>query len=410
MLSSRVPHDYAPNPLAVLLEEKRAGGQAILDLISTNPTRAGLPVLSAASLAALADAECARYDPDPRGRREAREAVASYYAARGAGTAAIDPGRIFLTASTSEAYAHLFRLLCDPQDEVLVPTPSYPLLAPLARLEQTHLREYRLAYDGRWTLDLDSLEAAIGPRTRAVVVVEPNNPTGSALSPAERVSVESICAERGITIISDEVFGDFPWPPRTEVFPSWSDARHVPTFVLGGISKLCGLPQMKVGWIAACGPEEALRKVLDGLEWIADLFLSVGTPVQIALSKLLEGRGPYQTAVRERIDANLAILRQLAGGRPAGSRAGADGAPFVLVEGQGGLSAVLRFQPRGGGTEPESVAEWALKSQDVLLHPGHFYDLPGEDDVVVSLLTAPAIMGKAIARIRDGWVKTQAVK
>jgi alanine-synthesizing transaminase len=414
MLSSRVPRDYTPNPLAALLEEKRAAGRPIVDLTDTNPTRAGLPTLSAEARAALADAEGARYEPDPRGRREAREAIAAYYAARGTGAAAIDPARIFLTASTSEAYAHLFRLLCDPQDEVAVPRPSYPLLAPLARLEQVRLREYRLAYDRRWALDLDSLEAAIGPRTRAVIVIEPNNPTGSCFSSTERAAVESICAARGITIIADEVFGDVPWPPRREPLPSWTDGRRVPTFVLSGISKLCGLPQLKLGWIAACGPEGALGEALNGLEWIADLFLSVGTPVQIALPKLLEGRTAYQAALRERIDANLAILRRpsgprAAGARVAGPRAAAGDEPFTLLEGEGGLSAVLRFGPRGSGAGTESVAEWALRSSDVLLHPGHFYDLPREDDAVVSLLTAPEIMTEAIVRIRDGWGKSQTV-
>ncbi|HEY6221685.1 MAG TPA: pyridoxal phosphate-dependent aminotransferase [Candidatus Eisenbacteria bacterium] len=407
MLSSRVPRDYTPNPLAILLQEKRAAGRPILDLTVTNPTSVGLPSLGAQALAALADPQAARYEPDPRGRRKAREAVAAYYAARGAHGAAIDPARIFLTASTSEAYAHLFHLLCDPEDEVLVPRPSYPLLAPIARLEEARLREYRLAYDGRWTLDLDSLEAAIGPRTRAVVLIEPNNPTGSCLSLRERAQVESICSERGITIISDEVFGDFPWPPRPEVLPSWIDERRVPTFVLGGISKLCGLPQMKVGWIAACGPESALRRALNGLEWIADLFLSVGTPAQIALPRFLEGRAAFQSAVRERIDANLAILR-----RPVGARSAAGGAeslgagvdsPFSLLEGEGGWSAVLRFEPRGSAAGTESVAEWALKNRDVLLHPGHFYDLPGEDEVVVSLLTPPAHMAEGALRIQDGW-------
>ena len=392
MLSSRVPRDYTPNPLAALLEEKRAAGRPILDLTDTNPTRAGLPTLSAEGRAALAGAEGARYEPDPRGRREAREAIAAYYAGRGASAVSIDPARIFLTSSTSEAYAHLFRLLCDPEDEVAVPRPSYPLLAPLARLEYARLREYRLAYDdGRWALDLDSLEAAIGPRTRAVVVIEPNNPTGSCLSPAERASVESLCVDRGITIISDEVFGDVPWPPRREPLPSWGGERRVPTFVLGGISKLCGLPQMKLGWIAACGPKGVLREALNGLEWIADLFLSVGTPVQIALPQLLEERTAYQAALRERIGANLAILSQ--------SRE-----PFTLLGGEGGLSAVLRFEPRGGAAETEGVAEWALRSREVLLHPGHFYDMPREDDAVVSLLTPPAVTTEAIARIRDGWV------
>jgi alanine-synthesizing transaminase len=400
VLSSRVPRDYTPNRLATLLEEKRANGRNVVDLTAANPTQAGLPTLSAQALSALADAESARYEPDPRGRRTAREAVASYYAARGPGAASIDPARIFLTASTSEAYAHLFRLLCDPDDEVLTPRPSYPLLAPLARLEQTRLREYRLAYDGRWTIDLGSLEAAIGPRTRALVVVEPNNPTGSCLSQEERAEVESICADRGITIVSDEVFGDFPWPPRAAVLPSWIGPRRVPTFVLGGISKLCGLPQMKLGWIAACGPEGAMRETLHGLEWIADLFLSVGTPVQIALPKLLDGRAAYQSAVRARVEENLAILRRPRKAEGAGDSA-SGAVAFSLLEGEGGLSAVLRFEPRPG-EGGEGIAEWALRTRDVLVHPGHFYDLPMEDDVVVSLLTPPALMREAIGRVRDG--------
>ncbi|HKW51594.1 MAG TPA: pyridoxal phosphate-dependent aminotransferase, partial [Candidatus Eisenbacteria bacterium] len=314
-----------------------------------------------------------------------------------------DPARIFLTAGTSESYAHLFRLLCDPEDEILVPRPSYPLLAPLARLEGTRLREYRLAYDGRWTLDLDSLEAVIGPKTRAVVLIEPNNPTGSCLSTEERAAVESICSGRGITIIADEVFGDFPWPPRPEVLPSWIDERLVPTFVLSGISKLSGLPQMKVGWIAACGPESALREALNGLEWIADLFLSVGTPAQIALPRLLEGRAKFQSAVRKRIEANLAILREPARRRGAESPAAYGDPPFSLLEGQGGWSAVLRFTRPANTAGTASVAEWALQSRDVLLHPGHYYDLPGDDDVVVSLLTPPTQMAEAVLRIRDGW-------
>lgn len=398
MPSSRVPRDYSPNPLSILLEEKRAAGRPVLDLTPTNPTQAGLPTIEPKALAALSDPLAARYEPDPRGRLEARRAVASYYAARGGASDPVDPDRIFLTASTSEAYAHLFRLLCDFDDEVVVPRPSYPLLAPLARVEGIRLRDYRLAYDGRWTLDLDSLDAAIGPRTRAVVVVEPNNPTGSCLSPPERASVESICAERGIAIISDEVFGDFPWPPRVAPLPSWNGGRTVPTFVLNGISKMCGLPQMKLGWIAACGPEEALRDSLHGLEWIGDLFLSVGAPVQIALPRLLEGRAAFQGAVRKRIEANLAILRH--GPNRDGGRGGS---PFTLLEGEGGWSAVLRFEPRGGPGEARSVAEWALKSRDVFLHPGHYYDLPREDDVVISLLTEPAILEEAIGRIQGGW-------
>jgi alanine-synthesizing transaminase len=271
----------------------------------------------------------------------------------------------------------------------VAPRPSYPLLEPLARIEHVRLRDYRLTYDGRWALDLESLEAALGPRTRAVVVVEPNNPTGSRFTATERVAVESICADRGIAIISDEVFGDFPWPPRTEPLPGWNNGLPVPTFVLGGISKLCGLPQMKLGWIAACGPEAALRDSLHGLEWIADLFLSVGAPVQVALPRLLEDRVGFHAAVRSRMEATLTVLRGRAG-RSA----------FTLLEGEGGWSAILRFADRDA--EQENVAEWALRSHDVLLHPGHYYDLPREDDAVISLLTEPAIVKEAIGRL-GGW-------
>ena len=398
MLSSRVPRDYSPNPLAAILERKRASGRPILDLTGTNPTQAGLPTVSSQTLASLCDPRVGRYEPDPRGRLDARRAVASYYASRGAASQTVEPNRIFLTASTSEAYAHLFRLLCDPEDEVAVPRPSYPLLAPLARVEHVRLSEYRLAYNGRWTLDLDSVDAAIGPRTRALVVVEPNNPTGSRLSPTERAAVESICAERGIAIISDEVFGDFPWPPRAELLPSWSDGHRAPTFVLSGISKVCGLPQLKLGWIAACGPEQAIRDALHGLEWIGDLFLSVGAPVELALPRLLEERAAFQGAIRKRLESNLAILR-----RPADPDGAGGGTSFTLLEGEGGWSAVLRFEPRGSSGKTQSVAEWALIKADVLVHPGHYYDLPREDDVVISLLTEPAILERAIGRIRDGW-------
>ena len=317
---------------------------------------------------------------------EAREAVAAYHAAR-AGGRTIDPSRVFLTASTSEAYAHLFRLLCDPQDEILVPRPSYPLLEPLARLVHAELRDYRLVYDGRWRLDLDSLEASIGPRTRAVVVIEPNNPTGSLLSGPERSRVEAICAERGLAILSDEVFGDFPWPPRVDVLPSWCGARAVPTFVLGGISKLCGLPQMKLGWIAVGGPEPELWDALQGLEWIADLFLSVGSPVQAALPRLLEARRVFQPRVRERLRSNLETVRAFTARRPE----------FQLLPAAGGWVAMLRVPL------VRSEEEWALEllRRDVVVHPGHFYEyeVEGRAHIVLSLIVEPAQLEAGLARI-----------
>ncbi|HXL14975.1 MAG TPA: pyridoxal phosphate-dependent aminotransferase, partial [Methylomirabilota bacterium] len=262
----------------------------------------GLGGAGPAELQALADARGATYEPHPRGSPAAREAIARYCTERAGGLsppAGTDPDDLVLVSSTSEAYAHLFRLLCEPGDEVLVPRPSYPLFEPLATLEDVRVEHYRLAYHQGWRLDLDSVEGALSPRTRAIVVVQPNNPTGSCLSPGEMAAVESLCAERGIAIISDEVFGDFPWAPSAGPLPTLLGERHALTFVLSGLSKLCGMPQLKLAWIALAGPGPTRRDALRGLEWIADLFLSVSTPVQLALPKLLPARRPFQAAVQE---------------------------------------------------------------------------------------------------------------
>jgi hypothetical protein len=391
MLSRRVPHDYTPNEITRLLAEKRRAGVPILDLTETNPTRAGLSVTGATELAALADPRGAFYDPDPRGSAGAREAVARYYMERarasGGGEGTLSPEDLVLVASTSEAYAHLFRLLCEEGDEVVAPRPSYPLFEPLASLEGVRLQTYRLTYDpsgSGWRLDLDSLEAALGPRTRAVVLVQPNNPTGSCLSSEEIARVEDLCATRGIAIISDEVFGDFPWPPRARPLPSILGDRRTLTFVLGGLSKLCGMPQMKLGWIALAGPAEAKREAHRGLEWIADLFLSVSTPVQIALPTLLKARDGFRDRVARRLEANLARLHEL------GNR----NADFAVLEGEGGWSATIATP-----AVAEEYALAALRDQDVLLHPGHFYDFPHDGHVVVSLLPQTEIFAEAVRRL-----------
>jgi alanine-synthesizing transaminase len=241
------------------------------------------------------------------------------------------------------------------------------------------VEHYRLAYHDRWELDLDSLEAALSPRTRAVVLVQPNNPTGSCLSPTETDAVLSLAAERGIAVISDEVFGDFPWPPSDRPLASMLGETRALTFVLGGLSKACGMPQMKVAWIAARGPDPLKADALRKLEWIADLFLSVSTPVQLALPKLLDSRRPFQGRVRERLAANLARLRAL------------DGREFRLLEGAGGWSAIL--------SAPFSAATEALE-RGVLVHPGHFYEAP-EDCVVVSLLPEPKVFDEAVSRLKS---------
>jgi len=343
----------------------------------------GLAGAGPAELQALSDPRGATYDPSPRGLPVALDAIARYYEWRAeglgrAGASRADPRDLILVASTSEAYAHLFRLLCEPGSEVLVPRPSYPLFGPLAALEGVRVEHYRLAYHDRWLLDLDSLEGALSERTRAVVLVQPNNPTGSCLSAEETDAVVSLCAERGIAIISDEVFGDFPWPPSTALLPTLLGERRALTFVLSGLSKLCGMPQMKVAWIAVSGPEKAKEEARSGLEWIADLFLSVSTPVQLALPKLLMSRSRFQAAVRGRLEANLSRLHA-----PGGFRA---------RWGEGGWSAVLAAPPIAG-----DVALEVLRKHNVLVHPGHFYDLPHDDSVVVSLLPEPATFQKGIA-------------
>lgn len=399
MPSSRVPvpAEFAPNRLAILLESKRGEGRALLDLTGTNPTRAGLAWPAPTLLSAITGDGVARHDPDPRGPASARDAVAAYLSSRagdGAGALTVPPDRIFLTASTSEGYAHLFRLLCDPGDEVLIPRPCYPLIEPIARLECVRAIPYRLAYDERWRLDVDSLEASVGPRTRAVVLVQPNNPTGSCLDAREIGCVEALCVANGIAIISDEVFGDFPWAPDSRTLPSLFGATRAATFTLGGVSKSCGLPQMKVGWIVASGPRETVEPLLPGLEWILDLFLSVGAPAAAALPRFLEARGEFQSAMRARLDRNRRSLRD------AAARSGGRLEP---LQGDGGWTAIARIHvPSLDGAPPDpraDVAEWALARHDVHVHPGHFYDLAGDDLVVLSLVTDPSTFEEALARL-----------
>jgi len=403
MQSRRLPQDGSPNPWSRLLAERRAAGADLLDLTEANPTRVGLGGAGPEDLAALADPASATYEPDARGSDAARQAVAAYHRDRGV---ALDPGHVVLTAGTSEAYAHLFRLLADPGDTILAPAPSYPLFEPLAALEGVEISHYRLAWDGRWHLDLDSLEVAMEQPPRAMIVVQPNHPTGSCLEEAELTAVERLCERHGVALISDEVFSDFPFlpqrardgreggsgaesgdrpPARPAPLPTLLGARRVPTFVLSGISKVCGMPQLKLSWIAVAGPEPARTEALEGLEWIADLFLSVGTPIQQALPRLLAGRHGWQAAVRTRIGANLEQVRSLAARDPR----------IELRTGQGGWVAMLRV-PEDRGEEA-----WVLEllRRDVIVHPGHFYDAGEEAHVVVSLIVPPDRFAEGLVRI-----------
>lgn len=390
MLSHRLPSERTPNAWARMLDARRVAGGRLLDLTEANPTRVGLAGADAAALAALAAPEGARYQPDPRGLPAARAAIARDYAARGTPVAA---EHLVLTASTSEAYAHLFRMLADPGETVLVPTPSYPLFEPLARLEAVTLAPYRLAYDGAWHLDQASVESAIASAAtavRALIVVQPNHPTGSCLSAGETAFAEALCERHRMAIISDEVFGDFAWAHPGSPMPSFVGRERVPTFVLSGLSKVCGMPQIKLGWIAVSGPRQEREQALLGLEWIADLFLSVSTPAQLALPRLLEARQAFQSRVHERIATNLDQLASLTRRRPEVTRLAAEG----------GWVAILKLPARKSGEG------WALEMlrRDVIVHPGHFYDIPGEATVVVSLIVDSGAFGAGMARFAEALV------
>jgi alanine-synthesizing transaminase len=375
--STRSSFDLAPNRLAEALARARASGRALLDLTESNPTRAGLPYDAAPVLLALASPGAMQYEPAAFGRSAAREAVAAHL------------GRpaesIVLTASTSEAYAFLFKLLCDPGDEVLVPVPSYPLFEHLARLESVRAVPYRLAYDGAWHVDLDSLRRAHreAPRARAVVVVTPNNPTGSFLKRAELEAIAGL----GLPIVSDEVFADYPLRDDAARARSALEAQAAGTlvFALGGLSKAAALPQMKLGWIAVGGDPARAGGALDRLEVIADAFLSVGAPVQHALPAILAGRGAVVTAIGERTRRNLDALREAARGQPA-----------TVLDVEGGWYATVRV-PR-----TRSEEDWALawvEQDGVYVHPGHFFDFEDEAYAVVSLLTPPPTLREGIARM-----------
>lgn len=380
MFSSRLEWDAHPNPLSILLAEKRANGTPVIDLTESNPTRAALNYPREEILTALADPRALHYDPNPRGLLSAREAVSEYYACR---DVEAPPTRILLTASTSEAYSYLLKLLTNPGDEILVPRPSYPLFDYLAAMESITVHQYPLRYDGVWHIDFPALADAITPLTRAIVVVNPNNPTGSYLKRSEWDQLQSL----GLPILSDEVFSDFAFSPDPERIATLAGQNSVLTFSMSGLSKIAGLPQMKLGWIVASGPDHGAA--LDGLEWIADTYLSVSTPVQLALPRLLTAARPVQEQIRAQTRSNLEHLRQQLLAAPSPCRS-------LAVE--GGWYTILEI-PRIR-TEEDWVLH-LLAEKDVLVQPGFFYDFECEAFLVLSLLTPPAIFAEGLRRILE---------
>ena len=381
MFSSRVP-DLSRNPLAHALDERRARGARILDLTESNPTRAGF-THPPDVLAALGAPAAARYEPEPFGLPEARSAAAQEMARRGA---AIDPARVILTASTSEAYSYLFKLLCDPGDEVLVPTPSYPLFDHLARLDDVRPVPYAMEYHGTWSIDVGALAREITPRTRALFIVSPNNPTGSYLKRGELVAIAALCQERRLALVGDEVFFDYHLETAAEPRASVLEQAGALTFGLGGLSKSAALPQVKLGWMAAAGPSDLVDTALARLELVADTYLSVSTSVQLAATSLIGAGARMRRSIDMRLRANLAALRRLAAGHPSCS----------VLPVEGGWSAVVQVP----ATRSEEDLTLQLLEQDgVLVHPGYFFDFPREAYVVVSLLTPTVEFEEGVRRL-----------
>lgn len=383
--SRRLDWQVAPNALISLRRELAASRHSVLDLCETNPTACGLGDWSEAIATALCLPESARYQPAAEGLPSAREAVADFYADLGA---AVDPEQILLTASTSESYSFLFQMLCDPGDEVLIPAPSYPLFEHLAGLAAVRLRPYRLHYLGEWLVDFRSLEEALTPRTRALVAVNPNNPTGSYLSGFEAERLLEICASRGMALIADEVFWEYAIPPAAD--RAWFAASESTalSFSLGGLSKSAGMPQMKVGWMVARGPETLREEALERLRWIVDTYLSVSAPVQHALPRLLEIGKEIREAASARISENAAAFLKL----------GAQAPHLSPLPAEGGWSAVLRLPSL---RTDHAWCEALLRRQSLWVQPGYFYDFDAEAHVVLSLLTTPEIFGRGLERIAE---------
>jgi alanine-synthesizing transaminase len=383
MFSERTNWRLRPNAFSRALEEARASGRQILDLTISNPTEAGVRPDAETVLAALANPGAMHYDPQPRGLLAARQAVCRYYR-ESHEVFDLDPERLILTTSTSEAYSYVFRLLCNSGDEILVPKPSYPLFEFLADLADVKLVPYPLLYDHGWQIDFYSLYKAASARSRAVILVHPNNPTGSYVSAAETSALNVFCHDYGLALIVDEVFLDYAHDgaPRRS-FVSNADAL---TFTLSGVSKISALPQMKLAWVVANGPKEMVAEAGARLEIIADTFLSMNTPVQLAAAVLLDQRRQIQPILLDRLRSNLAELDRQLASHPSCTR--------LLVE--GGWYVVLRVPALGSD---EDLAIRLLREAGVSVHPGHFYDFPSEGYLVLSLITEPADFREGIARV-----------
>ncbi len=402
LFSSRTNWQHQPNLLSQALERRRSKGQVIHDLTSSNPTECGIQYPGKEILAALSDPEALQYRPDPRGSSVARRAICEYYQRK---NISIDPADIVLTAGTSEAYAMILKLLCNAGDVVLVPKPSYPLFEFLAEINDVNLHHYRLGYDHGWHIDVESTKEQVSKTTRALAIINPHNPTGMFLKELELRAIEKIAIEHGLALIVDEVFSEYGFGDNAAAAQATAHRSNVLTFTLNGISKMLGLPQMKLAWIVVSGPAEERREALERLETISDTFLSVNTPIQVALGRLFEVCEPVRAQIAARVRSNYSFLQDrlqspvvqlpAAGGRvrlhPADS-----GGLVSLLDSEGGWYAIIRV-PRIRTDE-----EWALQvleQKGVYVHPGYFFDFEDEGFLVMSLLPEPGLFREGIEKL-----------
>ena len=390
MFSKRTNWNLEENAYTLAVRGAREAGGRVLDLTASNPTTCGFRYDEAAILDALRDPAALTYDPEPKGMPSARAGVARYY--REMGGVEIDPERLILTTGTSEAYSFLFRLLCEPGDEVLIAHPSYPLFEFLATIQDVTLRPFQFVYDHGWQIDFHSLREALGARTRAIVLVHPNNPTGHFVGAAEAEQLNAVCAEQGLALIVDEVFLDYGLKTATAArkrHGTFAANAAALTFVLSGLSKIAALPQMKLGWIATSGPDELARDAMARLEVIADTYLSLNAPLQRALPALLAQRGAMQKQILARVEANLAEMDARLARQKSVSR----------LEVEGGWYAVLRVP---AVQSDEELAIRLIEERGVQVHPGHFYDFADHGYLVVSLLAATEEFREGIGAVLAG--------
>ncbi|MGA2763019.1 MAG: pyridoxal phosphate-dependent aminotransferase [Spirochaetia bacterium] len=385
MFSSRVHGSATTNRLTLALERRRKTGAPLADLIESNPTRSGILYDEAVISRALLQPGSFLYEPHPRGLGVARQAIVEYYRERGV-TARVES--LVLASGTSEAYGYLFRLLADPGDEVLVPVPGYPLLEVLTALDAVRLVPYRHLYrrPGGWALDLERLENTISRRTKAIAVVSPNNPTGAFLKKRELEGITDLCRRFGLALIVDEVFSDYGHGKDETRVQSAAGHQGALTFVLNGFSKIVGLPQLKLAWIHVNGPEDQRNAALERLEFIADAYLSVATPVQLGASLILSQRRMIQAQITSRLEENAGVLEEALRGAPE----------VEILNREGGWYSVIRLPD---GTSDEEVCLRCLEEDGVLVHPGYFYDFPAGSHLVLSLLTPSDVFREGLRKL-----------